>query len=175
MNEVEVKILEIDRDAVVSRLEELGAEKVFDDEMYAVYLDYDDERLKRYGDLLRLRKEGSRVMLTFKKHVSDTPAKVREEYETPVADFGTTRDLFRRLGFIEWLVVRKRRVSYELDGTHYDIDRYLDDFGHIPEFLEIDARDMESLSKGIELLGFSGEDCKPWTFVDLAMHYSGGK
>ncbi len=174
MNEVEVKILDIDRDAVESALRARGAEKIFDDEMYAVYLDHPDDTLKKSGDLLRLRKEGDQNILTFKKFVSNTPAKIREEYEVTVSDFESIRYVFEQLGFREWLIMRKHRTSYEVEGVHFEFDRYLDDYEYIPEFLEIEAGDIESIYRFVEELGFDKDACRPWTFLDVVDHYAPG-
>ncbi len=172
MNEVEVKILDIDRKAVESRLRSLGAKKTFDDEMYAVYLDRSDNALQKCGDLLRIRKEGDACVLTFKKFISDEPAKIRKEYEVNVSDLGSMRSVFEQLGFKEWLIVRKHRTSYEIEGMHFEFDKYLDDHGYIPEFLEIEAGDIETIYRLVEELGLRKDDCRPWTFLDVADHYS---
>jgi predicted adenylyl cyclase CyaB len=175
MNEVEVKILDIDRKAVESRLLSLGAKKTFDDEMYAVYLDRSDDTLKKCGDLLRLRKEGDTCVLTFKKFISDEPAKIRKEYEVNVSDLGLMRSVFEQLGFKEWLIVKKHRTSYEIAGVYFEFDKYLDDHGYITEFLEIEAGDLKSIYRFVKQLGFRKDDCRPWTFLDVADHYSDTK
>jgi adenylate cyclase class 2 len=170
-HEVEVKILDIDRTVLEPVLLSLGARKVFDGEMYAVYLDHADDTLKKRVDLLRLRKEGNICVLTFKEFVSDEMAKIRKEYEVNISDFESMRSILERLGFKEWLIVRKLRTSYEIDGVHFEFDKHLDDHAYIPEFLEIEAGDLESIYRFAEMLGFKRDDCRPWTFLDVADHY----
>jgi predicted adenylyl cyclase CyaB len=174
-NEVEVKILDIDRKTLESGMRSLGARKVFDGEMYAVYLDYADDELKKKGDLLRLRQEGTTCVLTFKEFVSDETAKIRKECEVNITDFKSMRYIFEQLGFKEWLIVRKHRTSYEIDGVHFEFDKHLDDHAYIPEFLEIEAADLESIYRFVEMLGFKKDDCRPWTFLDVADHYVNSK
>lgn len=174
-NEVEVKILDIDRKALESKLLSLGARMTFDGEMYAVYLDHADDELKQRGDLLRLRKEGDACLMTFKKFVSDETAKIRQEDEVNISDFDSMRYIFEQLGFKEWLIVRKHRTSYEIDGVHFEFDKHLDGHAFIPEFLEIEAADLESIYRFVEMLGFKKDDCRPWTFLNVADHYVNSK
>lgn len=174
-NEVEVKILDIDRKALEPVLLSLGARKVFDGEMYAVYLDHADDELRQKGDLLRLRKEGDACVMTFKKFVTDETAKIRKEYEVNISDLDSMRHILAQLGFKEWLIVRKHRTSYEIDGVHFEFDKHMDDHAFIPEFLEIEAADLESIYRSVEMLGFKRDDCRPWTFLDVADHYVNSK
>ncbi|MEM9984178.1 MAG: CYTH domain-containing protein, partial [Bacteroidota bacterium] len=67
MEEIEVKILEIDRAQVEQRLKALGATLSFDGEMIALFFDFADRRIKSAGSVLRLRKEGDRSVLTHKR------------------------------------------------------------------------------------------------------------
>ncbi|RMF55698.1 hypothetical protein D6745_01290 [Candidatus Woesearchaeota archaeon] len=60
MNEVEVKILEIDAEKVRKKLEELGAKKVYEGKVDSIIHDFDDERLKSEGLMLRLRSFGKK-------------------------------------------------------------------------------------------------------------------
>ncbi len=171
MEEAEVKILEIDRVKIESTLISLGAKKVFDGEMSAVYLDRNGGVLKERGDLLRVRKEGDMSVITFKKYVSDEPAKIRKEFEVSVSDFDAAREIFQYLGFKEWLIVNKHRTSYELEDVHFEFDKYRDTYEYIPEFLEIEAGDIHSIYHFVDSLGLRKEDCKPWTFIEVARYY----
>lgn len=47
MEEIEVKIIEIDPAEIIRKLEKLGATKVFDGEMNSIYYDYHDEFKKK--------------------------------------------------------------------------------------------------------------------------------
>lgn len=169
--EIEVKILEIDRMAVERRLIELGAKKVFDGTIHALYFDLPDQRLRNSGLTLRLRMEGPKAVMALKADVSNAEAKERIELETEVGDFGVMQKVLESLGFSAWLEMKKQRTSYEVRDVHIEIDRYEDDFSYIPEFLEIEGRDMKSVRIIAEALGFGNDDCKPWDAVQLAAHY----
>lgn len=173
MTEIEVKILEVDRVAVEKRLVALGAVKVFDDEIHAIYYDLPDSGLKTSGRTLRLRKEGSKTVLAFKSHRENTAAKEREEHEVEISSFEDMKTILDGLGYIPWLEMRKHRTSYKLRGTHLEFDRYCGHYAYIPEFLEIEGNNLESIYSVAETLGFSKQDCSPWDATDLIGHYTG--
>jgi adenylate cyclase class 2 len=173
MKEIEIKILAIDRSAVEKRLLSLGAIKVFDDEIHALYFDFPDKSIKRNGCTLRLRREGKKSVFTVKKDFESTEAKIREEHEIEVADFNETKYLMETLGLNAWLEVKKHRTSYEFEGVHFEIDAYHDAYNYIPQFLEIEGHDIETIYAYAGLLGFTKKDCKPWDILQVAAYYSG--
>jgi len=169
--EIEVKVLEINRQEVEERLSALGANKVFDGHIHALYYDLPDHRLRTDGLTLRLRMEGPKGVLTLKADIASAAAKERQEFETEISDFEVMRKILETLGFSAWLEMKKHRTSYELPAGHVEIDRYEDTFGFIPEFLEIEGRDIHSVYLIAEALGFRRQDCKPWDAVELASFY----
>lgn len=171
MHETEIKILGIDRKKILEKLESLGAKKIFDDIIHAVYYDTADMALKRQNSILRLRKEGKKAVLTFKSHVEDKKAKVREEKEVVVSDFEVMNSILGLLGFSGWLRMSKKRTTYDLEGTHFELDKYHDEYSFIPEFLEIEGKDFGTIIKYAELLGYSERDCRPWDALQVAEYY----
>jgi len=169
--EIEVKVLEINRTDIEARLGTLGAKKVFDGTIHALYFDLPDRRLKRSGLTLRIRTEGRKAVLTLKVDVPNAAAKEREELQTEISDFTVMRQILETMGFSSWLVMKKHRTSYVLPDAHVEIDRYEDDFSYIPEFLEIEGSDTPAVYRVAEALGFRTEDCKPWDAVELAAYY----
>ena len=169
--EIEVKVLEINRADIEARLGTLGAKKVFDGTIHARYYDLPDRRLKRSGLMLRIRTEGRKAVLTLKADVPNAAAKEREELQTEISDVTVMRQILETMGFSSWLVMKKHRTTYELPDAHVEIDRYEDDFGYIPEFLEIEGRDTHAVYRVAEALGFGTHDCKPWDAVELAAYY----
>jgi len=73
--EIEVKVLEINRLEVEKRLSVLGANKVFDGKIHALYYDLPDRRLRTDGLTLRLRMEGAKAVLTLKTDIANAAAK----------------------------------------------------------------------------------------------------
>jgi adenylate cyclase class IV len=65
MEEIEAKILEVDPSRVRSTLAMLEAKKVFDDEMETFFFDLKTNSIANAKNVLRLRREGHQVVLTF--------------------------------------------------------------------------------------------------------------
>jgi len=171
MTELEVKILEINRESVEKKLIALGAKKTFDDEIHAIYYDLPDNSLKKTGKALRLRKQGERNILTLKLHVENALAKERVEHEVETCSFEEMKTVLEGIGYAPWLEMRKHRTSYELEGTHVEFDHYYGQHNFIPEFLEIEGRDIETICRCAEALGFSRHDCRSWDVAELIEYY----
>lgn len=175
MYETEIKILEIDRKDLEKNLISLGARKIFDDEIHALYYDTSDHSVRQSRGTFRLRREGSLAVLTYKARIEDSTAKIREETEVSVSDFGAMRSILKSIGFYPWLEMKKHRTTYELGNVHFELDKYTDEFGFIPEFLEIEGPDVATVYSSASALGFSEEDCRPWDAVQVAEYYSSGR
>ena len=171
MREVEIKILEINREYIEKKLVSFGAKKIFEGQMHALYYDSGEGSIRKNMNTLRLRKEGSRSVLAFKKYVGNKEAKIREEHEVEISDFNTMKTMLGSMGFSVWLEMKKRRITYEYDGLHFEIDKYHGEYGYIPEFMEIEGRNIEDIYKYADLLGFGKRDCKPWDAMQLAEYY----
>lgn len=172
MIEIEVKILEINRESIEKKLNALGAKKIFDDDIRAVYYDLPDSRLKKTGKALRLRTEGNKTVLTLKSYRENALAKERAEQEVEVFGFEEMKTLLEGLGYAPWLEMHKHRTSYELEGTHVEFDHYCGQYAYIPEFLEIEGGDIETIYSCAEALGFTRLDCRSWDVADLIEYYA---
>ena len=166
MEEIEVKIIEINPPAIIKILDQLGAQKVFDGEMNSIYFDCQGE-FKKSRKTLRLRQKGDASILTLKIKKDDADAKVHEELETTVGDFETAREIFRGLGFQEVSVGMRRRISYKVKKSLVEIDFYPD----IPPSLEVESPSKEELQQIVELLGYTMEQTKRWSGKKLLEHY----
>jgi len=172
MKEIEAKILEIDRRDVEKRLVDLGAKKIFDGDILTMFFDFRDGSIVGAKNVLRLRKEGDKVELTFKKvHFTDV-AKVAEEYSVEVSNLQTVKEILENLGLHETESMEKWRISYQLENARFDIDRYLGEYAYIPEFMEIEAKNEGALNSYANVLGFGPEKCLPWSTKDVIQYYS---
>lgn len=173
MKEVEVKIIEIDREKVEAKLKSLGATKTLDDNVETSFFDFPDCSVSKAKNLLRLRKVGDKAALTFKKFVESDSAKVRVEYEVLVSDFEEANSILQSLGLVTTLRMKKHRTSYALkNGVAVDIDKYTGQHSHIPTLLEIEGANNITIHAQAKLLGFLPEQCKSWTTFDLIDYYS---
>ena len=174
--EVEVKIIDIDRGRVEERLRSLGASKTFEGEEDTRFFDFPTNQISQAKNLLRLRKKADKTQLTFKKFVASESVKVRDEYEVMISEFEPMRLILEGIGLVQTSRMVKHRVTYSLGGgVRVDLDKYSGDFSYIPDFMEIEAKDVTTVQSNIKLLGFEPEEGKNWTTFDLIDHYSGRK
>ncbi len=172
MKETEVKILEVNRPKIEQTLRNLGAKKIFDDNVETLFFDSKEGTIAKQKNVLRLRKEQDKTELTFKiVHVTQT-AKTAEECSVEVSNLETMVKILENLGLSIIDRTKKHRVSYTLDDARFDFDCYSSDYGYIPEFMEIEAKNTDLIYSYAELLGFKAKDCLPWSTIDLIKHYA---
>ena len=99
-------------------------------------------------------------------------AKLAEEYSVEVSNLETMKKILENIGLKVTECMQKHRVSYTLDHTRFDIDRYVGNYGYIPEFMEIEGENVDLIHRHAGLLGFKAEDCLPWSTNELIQHYS---
>ena len=172
MDEIEVKILEVNRKELEKKVISIGAKKISQKEIETLFFDSRDNSFKKANSLLRLRKEKHRSTLTFKKLIDNDKAKVAQEYEVTVSDLESMKNILESLGLSVHAQMSKLRTSYVLNNVKFEFDKYLDEYDYIPEFLEIEANSIDTLYKYAKLLGFNIEECKPWSTLDLIKYYS---
>lgn len=173
MKEIEAKVLDIDVADLRSRLDRLGATLEFEEEFFAIYYDDPQGSLAQRQQVLRVRREGPDIRLTFKAPHPETEGgiRTREEIELPIGDFETMRTVLQRLGYEEYLKMRKVRTQYSLDGVHVVIDRHIDDLAYIPPYLEIEAPSHAALRETAGRLGIAQERLIDWNAAKVMAHY----
>ncbi|WP_455278173.1 class IV adenylate cyclase [[Eubacterium] cellulosolvens] len=172
MNEIEVKILEINRKELEKKLISIGAKKISQKEIETLFFDSKDYFFKKANSLVRLRKEKGGITLTFKKLIDNKKAKIAKEYEVTVSDLDKMKDILESLGLSLHARMKKLRTSFVVNDVKFEFDKYLDEYNYIPEFLEIEANNIDILYEHTKLLGFTNEECKPWSTLDLINYYS---
>jgi len=151
MNEIEVKILEINTAEIRQKLKKIGAKKIFEGEIHAKSFDYPDGRLKKEGIYLRVRKIGDKVELCCKEKMESDSFKKRNETDIEVGNFENMISLLEKLGLKQTFEYKKHRESHKLNNTRFEID----DYPGIPTYLEIEAQTEEEVEKAVKLLGYT--------------------
>jgi len=172
MREIEVKILNVDRNVILNEISKLGAERIFDGEIKTLFFDFGDSRISKAGNVLRLRQTEKSTLLTFKVILKKETAKEAEEYEVIVSDFQTTKKILEALGLLERGSIQKHRTSYKLNNIQFDIDTHQKELIYVPTLMEIEAENIDLIYKYAELLGYKPKDCSPWSTEDVIDPYS---
>ncbi|MGV8087259.1 MAG: class IV adenylate cyclase [Candidatus Woesearchaeota archaeon] len=175
MEEIEVKILNIDRKKCEQILSKLGAKKIFEGELITLALDTANNDLKKNNKILRIRKKGNDYILGVKELISKKKFKRMNEIEINVSNFDNTIKILETLNFKIISKTSKKRVSYKLDNLIFDFDKYTHNYSIIPEFLEIECSDIKLIAQYAKILGYKKEDMLPWGFKELLKYYKNTK
>lgn len=139
MIEIEKKyrLTPVERDRVLQRLREAGAEDPREE--FEENTIYGGGALKRGTSVLRLRRVGSRALLTYKERFPHASAvKQQREEETAIDDPSAMALILDALGFKPVLVYEKRRQTWSLGPAEVVIDEL--PFGW---FMEIEGAEDE--------------------------------
>jgi len=160
MLEKEIKILEINKDEIVARLLELGAEKTFEGFIHDVYYDFPDDapknKMDANGRMFRLRQKGEEHIYTIKNKRKKIKKRewvvAKDEHETPISDIESFAKVLEKYGMEKIREKKKHRVSYKLDWLEFDFDLY----EWIPELLEIEWPDGDTIRSWVSKLWLDG-------------------
>ena len=158
MLEKEIKILDIDVQEVIAKLEGFGAEKTFEWFVHDVYYDFPtdgDEKNKMHAKkkMFRVRKKWEEHIYTIKNKQEEVSEEewvvAKDEHETPITDVESFSKVLERYGMEKIREKKKHRVSYALWVMEFDFDLY----EWIPELLEIEWPSGEVIQNWVETLG----------------------
>ena len=149
--EYEVRILEVDVDRIIKRLEELHATKEWDSLQRRYVYDFNPKEENKW---IRLRTNGERTTLTIKNIVT-SKIDGTQELEIEVDSFERTHLILKELGYEAKGYQENRRVQYSLNGVEVDIDYW----PLIPTYLEIEGPTEEAVYNAVEALSYSIDDC----------------
>ncbi len=167
MKEIEVKILEVNPAEIRKKLKALGAQKFFDGEVHAIYLDTPDKSIKKSDMVLRVRTAGDRVELCVKGKREKSVFKKSEEIEVTTSSFKDTLAILEMLGFHPWHESRRRRECYRLNNIKFDMDHYKT----MPSFLEVEAPTEKEVETYVKKLGFTMKQTTNMTAHGVEEYY----
>ena len=161
--EYEVRVLEIDHDEMVKKLEALGAELQFSALQQRYVYDFDPVIDSKW---IRLRTNGSKTTLTIK----DLNAKTidgTKELEIEVDDFDKTNQILEELGYKHRGFQQNKRTQYILDDVEIDLDRW----PLIPEYLEIEGTNEQAIYDCLDKLEISKDKIVTLDVSSIYTHY----
>jgi adenylate cyclase class 2 len=122
--EIEIKFLVSDLKAVEHKLRELGFHEQTPStrEVNTLY-DLPGQKLRRKGELLRLRNYGGKWKLTHKARAKPGKHKSRAELETGVSDGKQMNAIFRALSYSPSFIYEKFRAEWSDGEGHVVLDR----------------------------------------------------
>ena len=161
--EYELRVLEINHDEMVKKLESLGAELQLEAlQQRYVY----DLKPKQDNKWIRLRTDGKKTTLTIK----DLQAKTidgTKELEIIVDDFDKTNQILEELGFKNRGFQQNKRTQYILNDVEIDLDRW----PLIPEYMEIEGPNEEAVYSALTKLGINKDETVTLDVASIYDHY----
>ncbi len=145
--EYEIRVLEIDEENIVKKLEDFKAIKK-GEYNYKRYV-YDLKPVEN-NKWIRLRTNGIETTLTYKDIESNTIDGTKE-VEIRVDNFEVTNEFLNKIGFIARNYQENRRIQYTLDNVEVDIDTW----PMIPTYLEIEGNSEKDINNMIKKLGLN--------------------
>ena len=172
--EIEVKVLEIDKEKIRQRLQAIGCQPISHELQMNQLYDFPDNRLDQAdGSYIRLRSiynfltDKKHYLLTLKETVSRQKYKIAEETETIVADFDAMHTFLLKLGFHQTRTDEKIRETYQWDTIIFEIDEW----AGLPPYLEVEATNEEAVKKGLEMVGYSLQESTSQNLREVLMMY----
>ena len=151
--EIECRFLEIDKDALIKKLIELGA---FDEgeSLVKETVIYDkDLKWRDEERFLRLRKIDEKTTLTYKEHSVHT-IDGTYELEFGIDDYEKAELLFEKIGLLPFRHQEKKRHTFQFNNVTVDIDTW----PKIPTYVELEGDSEYALKDTAEKLGFNWQD-----------------
>jgi len=155
MEEIEIKIRNIDKDIIIKKIEKLGAIRKFSSRIVDYRFDTKDRTLSKQGKALRIRKTGRYTFLNLKgKKKSQENIVGRDEIGIRISNLKTMQKILNELGYIKIFELSKYRIEYKLEDVTFDIDEYVG----LPPILEIESTSYDKVEKYIKKLNIEKKD-----------------
>jgi adenylate cyclase class 2 len=159
--EIEAKFLNIDIEEIRTKLTQAGGSCLKPMRlMRRAMFDYPDGRFQKsvknkeqFSERLRVRDEGDKVTITYKKSNRTNYA---HELETTVGDYEAMIELLLALDFKVFSYQESRRETWQLGQAEVVIDEW----PWVPSYIEIEAESEELVKDAAARLGLGWADAK---------------
>ncbi len=175
MLEKEIKILEIDIETVIKKLEDFWAEKTFDGVIHDVYYDFPNDgekaKMQENNRMFRVRQKGETHLYTIKNKrfdvEEDEDVIAKDEHEMEISDVNSFSEVLEKYGMVKTREKKKHRISYKLVWAEFDFDTY----EGIPALLEIEEESQDNIDFWLRKLWLTEEKIFLWGSKKLFKHY----
>ncbi|MBP3581954.1 MAG: CYTH domain-containing protein [Clostridia bacterium] len=161
--EIEARILDIDAQEIIDKLESLNATFVGDWLQLRNCYDFNPVKPNSW---IRLRTNGKETTLTIKE-IENLTISGTKELEIIVSNFEETDKILNKLGYKARSSQENRRIRYMLDGVEIDIDSW----PKIPTYLEIEANTQEEIISVLKKLDIDKNKLVTLDVVSIYSHY----
>lgn len=113
-----------------------------------VMFDNDHDLMQKTNGRIRLRQNGEKTSLSYKRPLPSEAVKKEIEWETCIDNWQTGEELLRAMGFHETTSYEKYRTSFDFNGSKIEIDEY-----PFANFVEIEG-DEANVKEIAQSIGF---------------------
>lgn len=162
--EIEAKFLNVDIETVRSALKKAGASCEQPMRLMKRALIEEPQHYENHS-FIRIRDEGDKVTLTYKKrgHRDANRIDNTAEIEVEVSDFDNTVELFKEAGWEYKTFQESKRETWHLG----DVEVVIDEWPWLEPYIEIEASSEEKVCAAAETLGFDWKDAL-FSHIDAA-------
>lgn len=148
--EVEAKFLDVVSEELREKLKQHGAQLIQPEVlMRRKVFDYQDARLEKIGAWIRVRDEGNKITMSYKRLV-DRTFQGTKEITLTVDSFDAAGDFLSAAGLDSRSYQETKRETWQLDGCEVTIDTW----PWIPTFVELEAETEKEVEAAAAKLGF---------------------
>ena len=159
--EIEVRVLNIDKEDLISKLEKNNAEFIGD--WFQVRYVYDFNPIDRHK-WIRLRTNGVDTTLTIKE-VQNKTLEGTKELEIVVSSLEDTHKILEKLGYKRRSIQENKRIRYILNDVEVDIDKW----PGLNTYVEFEGKSEEQIKEVFKILDLDYKDAITDNAQDIYM------
>lgn len=163
-NEIEAQFLDINADAIRSKLQEIGAKLIKPETLMRRVVFYTGEH-----SFARVRDEGDKIVMTYKNVTDDYSILGTKEVNITVNDYDDAILFLRGCGLEIKARQETKREIWNFNGTEICIDTW----PWLPTFIEIEGPSENSVWETAQKLGFDKSQAKFGSVDTTYQHYYG--
>lgn len=168
--EIEIKVLNVDLEAMERRLIEKGASKIGEEEQANGLIDSSSHPIEEKSGYLRIRRSRfsgeEKTVLTFKEKKASDSVRVYDEHTIVIDDAKEMLAILKCMGYdrVEW--GHKHRISYRYMGCRLDLDRWKEEDYPDP-YMEIEGPNREAIEKVVDALAIGRDALSTKSIAEL--------
>lgn len=159
--EVEVRLLNIDKDNLIKKLEEVGATLIGDWHQIRYVYDFNPRKENKW---IRLRTNGITTTLAIKE-VENLTENGTKELEIEVSSIEDTDKILEQLGYKKRSVQENKRIRYMLNNVEIDIDTW----PKLNTYAEFEADSVEDIKNVFNILNLDYNQVTTHNAQDIYM------
>ena len=165
--EFEATFLDVDKDDIRGRLGKVGAELVKEETFMKRYTFELPEGHRKEGAWLRVRDEGDKITMTYKRITDAGRDKIenQKEIEFTISDFDVGVAFLEMIGCHKQAYQETRREIWK----YLDCEIMIDEWPHLEPLVEVEGDSECSVRRVCEMLGFDWDEAK---FVSADYFYA---